>query len=126
MAKESKASIQQRRDAKHAQLLIEFKRLAVLNKKLFEEKYPSISFVNLSEMTLYLFKDGYETEFMIRYDKAGSFYRVDFANLKKRHVVEIDMRRNYNQTMKDMDAWRDGNLAKVGWSVTRFRFPGLD
>lgn len=60
---------------------------------------------------------GYTREHAFIFDKAGSRYRLDFANAKHKINVEFDGLNHVKMEM--MDATRDKRLASHGWAVVR-------
>jgi very-short-patch-repair endonuclease len=69
-----------------------------------------------------LILDGYEDEFIIHYEKVGSYYKVDFAHLKHKHVVELNGKHHTTQLGKQRVQARIRNLEKAGWTVTRIPY----
>lgn len=68
---------------------------------------------------------GYEQEYRVHFDQAGSFYVVDFAFLKASHIVEIEGKHHLSKTFRARSASRDATLRKLGWSVRRITYEEL-
>lgn len=77
----------------------------------------------LVELVGDLVQQGYEAEANIRYDKAGSFFRVDFLHKKRKHVIELDGKDHLGKIQKALDKRRDEILTRLGFQVTRILYP---
>lgn len=69
-----------------------------------------------------LILEGYDMEYPVRHDKAGSIYRVDFANLKTRHIIQLNGKHNSTKVRQAADKVRDAKLEGLGWKVTRVSY----
>ncbi len=77
----------------------------------------------LVELVADLVQQGYEPEVMIKYDMAGSYFRVDFLHKKRKHVIELDGKDHQGKIQKALDKRRDEILTKLGFHVTRILYP---
>jgi very-short-patch-repair endonuclease len=60
---------------------------------------------------------GYQRQVNLKWDKAGSLYRLDFAHSKKKITVEIITPGRRSTLTRD--ARRDANLRALKWKVVR-------
>jgi len=66
-----------------------------------------------------LLENGYIAEYYIDYiDKP---VRVDFANLKYKHIIEFDGRSHRSRKSDLTDQWRDKRNSYFGWVTLRIR-----
>lgn len=65
---------------------------------------------------------GYEREFIVRWNAAGSLYRLDFAHPDARVNIELDGPcHRANRSAQSRDARRDARLRAIGWRVVRVK-----
>lgn len=112
------------------QRLSPFSREAIENKRraLFRSEYSRkySKIIDKSEKILFfiqqLIVNGYVAEYTIKFDKAGSYYRVDFAHVEKRHIIELDGE-DHNSLR---DKRRDERLESIGWTVSRLTYKEIE
>lgn len=78
--------------------------------------YPSDSPV-MAAIAEFLCLAGYVRQLNVRWDSAGSIYRLDFAHTKRKLNVEIET--PGRRTTTEKDAIRDKRLAAKKWKIIR-------
>ena len=66
-----------------------------------------------------LILSGYEEDRKIVYDRAGSYYEVDFVHMKKLHIVELTEQHHRTEIGMKRIERRIKNLETAGWFVSR-------
>lgn len=73
----------------------------------------------LRSLALTLAELEFEREYSFIYDKAGSRYRLDFAQLDEKVNIEFDGAGHDTPWHRAMDPKRDARLIACGWRVMR-------
>jgi len=91
-------------------------RSLVLRRKLWEHPI-------LFEIRKRLESSGYTAEYMVKFDSAGSFYRLDYAHPILKICVEVDGPYHRIGAEPARDRRRDERLTQLGWAIYRVPVP---
>lgn len=81
----------------------------------------------LIELTKFLWERRFCREFVVKYDTAGSQFRLDFAKIGYKNLINIEFDGNshIDGTHPAVDGRRDKILSSLGWHVIRVTGPRL-